>query len=331
MKKLQQLFAFIIFVTVTSCNKTEPKLLTDNYDIVFVKGESTRISDVCNVLLKKPNGETQKIESFDYDSNYDSDTLLCTNISATNSFRYIDSLPLPNGFGIIRKKYSAFQNHFKKLDGSSGDLSYFRYFLSEKDSTISVIRELWDDNGWGKREIKTPAIETFKMNLSFVHQTESLASENSTTETNKPNDKESFQGQELKDGEKIIKITWGMENKSKLNQDVGDNEFRFASKPCVVPNGKKWILLYINEDFTYDKGQVVGSIPFLFFDNKQDKIYNRRFSNANNIQLAKAKDENFKYYSGSTIKAVSSRHTGKGAVSDFINYTGEMWFLEVNN
>lgn len=330
MKKIKPLFTVIIFITIISCNKTEPKHLTDNYEIIFVKGESGSMRDSCNVLIKKTNGEIQKIESFDYDTNIEPDTFLCKNISATNNYRYIDSLPLPNGIGIIRKKYSAFRIHFQQPNSNQGDISYIRYFLSEKDSSISVVREIWEEPmGSGERNCIMPSVEVFKINLATVpHKSD----ENITTEELHKSDdgEESFQGQKLKEGEKIIKINWGMENKTKLNMDIGDNEVRFASKPFVVPNGKKWILLYINEDFSFENGQVVGSIPLLFFDNKQDKFYNRRFSNPNNIQLAKAKDENFKYYAGSTIEAISSRHTGKGNGGNFINYTGDMWFLEVS-
>lgn len=139
-----------------------------------------------------------------------------------------------------------------------------------------------------------------------------------------------FQGEELKKGEKIIKINWGMENKTRLNTDMSDDEVRFTSKPCIVPSGKKWVLLYINEDFTFESGNVVSSIPYLFIDKNEEKFSNRRFSNPNNIHLAQAKDENFKYYSNSTIKAISSRRKGTGLGGNFIDYKGEIWFLEVN-
>lgn len=46
-----------------------------------------------------------------------------------------------------------------------------------------------------------------------------------------------------------------------------------------------------------------------------------------NLLRSRVKEENFKYYSGSTIKAISSRTNGKGVGDDFIEYKGEMWFL----
>lgn len=140
-----------------------------------------------------------------------------------------------------------------------------------------------------------------------------------------------FQGQTLKNGEKIIKISWGKENTTSYNTDMSYSGFRYASKPLTVTNGKKWILLYINEDYTFSAGHVVGSIPDLYIDNKQNRIGNRRFSNKDNINLSRAKDENIKIYSNSTIKGISSRPNGKGVGDDYVDYKGEMWFLEIND
>ena len=140
-----------------------------------------------------------------------------------------------------------------------------------------------------------------------------------------------FKGQALKKGEKVIKINWGKENRANYTRDMSYSGSRYASESLTVPNGKKWILLYINEDFTFKSGQVVGSVPDLFIDNKEEEINNRRFSNPNNINLSRAKDENLKYYSGSKLKAISSRTNGKGLGDDFIEYKGELWFLEIND
>ena len=146
-----------------------------------------------------------------------------------------------------------------------------------------------------------------------------------------PNKGKEFQGQTLKAGEKIIKINWGKENKINYTSDMTYNGPRYASNILIVPNGKKWILLYLNEDITYESGNVIGAVPDLFIDNIEAEIHNRRFSNPNNINLSKAKDENFKYYSGSKIKAISSRNDGKGVGDNFIDYKGELWFLEIND
>lgn len=140
-----------------------------------------------------------------------------------------------------------------------------------------------------------------------------------------------FQGQTLKNGEKIIKINWSKENTTNYSRDMSYSGSRYASKSLTVPNGKKWVLLYINEDFTFESGNVVGSVPDLFIDNKKEEIHSRLFSDANNINLSRAKDENFKYYSGSTIKAISSRTNGNAVGDDFIEYKGEIWFLEIND
>ena len=134
-----------------------------------------------------------------------------------------------------------------------------------------------------------------------------------------------------KQGAEIILVFYhmGVENitePTKLQNDA----VRFASQQIIVPKGKKWILLYINEDYTWDDKLVVSSIPYLLIDKKEEKFGNRRFSNPNDIHLARAKDENFRYYSGTTIKTVSSRFQGTGYGNGFIDYKGEMWFLEIN-
>jgi sporulation protein YlmC with PRC-barrel domain len=140
-----------------------------------------------------------------------------------------------------------------------------------------------------------------------------------------------FKGQPLKVGEKIIKMSWNKENVTNYDTDMSYSGVRYASKSSKVPLGKKWVLLYIDEDFTFESGHVVGSVPDLFIDNKNNRINNRRFSNENDINLSKAKDENIKIYSGSTVKAISSRTNGRGVGDNFIEYHGELWFLEIND
>lgn len=156
-------------------------------------------------------------------------------------------------------------------------------------------------------------------------------SSSSIEEVLNQSDNNEFQGQTLKNGEKIIKINWDKEIQTNYSRDMSYSGSRYASKSLIVPNGKKWILLYINEDFTFESGQVVGSVPDLFIDNTRNEIGNRRFSDENNINLSKAKDENIKTYSGSTIKAISSRTNGNGPGDNYIEYKGEMWFLEIND
>jgi sporulation protein YlmC with PRC-barrel domain len=143
----------------------------------------------------------------------------------------------------------------------------------------------------------------------------------------------SFKGQTLKEGEKVIKINWGKENKTSYRSDWSGYS-RYASNSLTVPNGKKWILLYINEVFTFESGQALNSVPDFYIDKREYEINNRRFSDENNINLPRAKDENIKIYSGSTIKAISSRVNGKNRGMlvgvEFIEYKGDMWFLEIN-
>jgi uncharacterized protein (TIGR02145 family) len=152
-------------------------------------------------------------------------------------------------------------------------------------------------------------------------------------ELNSTSDKESnvFKGQTLKSGERIVKINWGKENKVKYTKDIFDDETRYSSKSLIVPNGKKWILIYIKETYTFESGSWVSVVPDLFIDNEQHKIGHIGFSDENNINLSRAKDENIKIYSASSVKAVSSRTNGKRVGDNFIDYKGEMWFLEIND
>ncbi|WP_396169719.1 YARHG domain-containing protein [Flavobacterium sp.] len=166
--------------------------------------------------------------------------------------------------------------------------------------------------------------EIEKSNIALLNGTNDL-------DSNNPEQPGYFKGQTLKTGEKIIKINWGKENKTNYTRDMSYSGYRYASKSLKVPNGKKWILIYINEDFTFESGHVVGSVPDLFIDNRTHEIGNRRFSNLNNINPSRARDENIKIYSGSTVKAISSRTNGKGVGDNFIEYFGEMWLLEIND
>lgn len=139
-----------------------------------------------------------------------------------------------------------------------------------------------------------------------------------------------FNGQSLKDGERILKVYWRNENTCYLKIDMGEC-CRYCSEELIVPKGKKWILIYIDEDFTYENNFILGAVPELIIDGQNEVIYGRQFSNIKKIHLAKARDENYKYYSGSKVKCISSRRQGKLAPSgNFIDYIGTVWFLEVN-
>ena len=197
----------------------------------------------------------------------------------------------------------------KKYEYNNGKIQCDNELLELTDNSLHFINE--DDDGF----------YPFNRSKSTVSIDEIL----------NPNGETEFQGQKLKSGEKIIKINWGKENKTNYTRDMSYNGPRYSSNVLIVPNGKKWILLYLNEDITYEGGNVIGAVPDLFIDDIEAEIYNRRFSNPNNINLSRAKDENFKYYSGSKIKAISSRKDGKGIGDNFIDYKGELWFLEIND
>jgi len=157
----------------------------------------------------------------------------------------------------------------------------------------------------------------------------------SNTSTNQSNSEVSnFQGQPLKVGEKVIKLQWKKEFTTYLVIDETHSTIgsRYSSQLYNVPEGKKWVLLYLSEDFIFDSGSVVTTVPYLHVNGEQDDNSRvKKYLNKNDVNLSKAKDENLKYYSRSTIKAISTRANNNGLPgNNFVDYNGEMWFLEVN-
>lgn len=141
-----------------------------------------------------------------------------------------------------------------------------------------------------------------------------------------------FKGQKLEPGEKIIKVNWAMENKTNFTNDYDKDKDRFSSKTMRVPNGKIWILLYLDERYIFESGSNLYIVPNLFINNvKMEWKYRRKFSKKNNINISKAKIENVTFYPNESIIAISDRQKGKGYGEDFIDYNGEMWFLETTN
>jgi hypothetical protein len=144
---------------------------------------------------------------------------------------------------------------------------------------------------------------------------------------------EYFEGQPLKAGEKIIKIQWGKENTTNLIMDNYNpiKGKRYCSKNIIVPNGKKWILLYILEDYHTNNGTHVWGKPYLYINNeRENEIYKDRYYDyKENINLLKAKDENLKYYSGTSIQCVANSKDVP-IKNEYNDYIGEIWFLEVS-
>src|ERR1700743_310932 len=116
--------------------------------------------------------------------------------------------------------------------------------------------------------------------------------------------RETFEGQELKDGEKIIKINWGTENTVHLARDYYGGHY--ASKSRIIPSGKKWVLLYAKEDYTYSKS-TISVVPLVGYDKNVDNSIDASYGSNDNINLSRAKDENRKYYSGTRIIGIADR------------------------
>lgn len=132
-----------------------------------------------------------------------------------------------------------------------------------------------------------------------------------------------FQGQKLEVNERVVKINWEMENTTNLTKDYG-NKLRYSSEKIKVPNGKVWVLLYINEHYNSNDGANITSVPILFVDNKSiDWTYGRNLSHVENILLSKSKIENIIFHSNQSIIAISDFQN-----DEEVQYYGEMWFLE---
>jgi hypothetical protein len=137
-----------------------------------------------------------------------------------------------------------------------------------------------------------------------------------------------FQNQQLKEGEQIIKIHWGMDNVVKYERDY--DGVRYTTNNIKVPNGKKWVLLYMVESYWYDSGLQLQLMPDIFIDGKDMGSFDKGFADSTTINLSRAKDKWFKVYSNSTILCVSSRRTGVANGGNFTRYVGDIWFLEMN-
>lgn len=147
-------------------------------------------------------------------------------------------------------------------------------------------------------------------------------------EINNGNEINYFNGERLNDSEKIVKLNWEMENKINLESDW-DNDPRFSSNTLKVPNGKVWVLIYIDEHYYFESGLQLDLIPMLFVNNtKLNWVYRRSFSDKKNINISKSKVENLIFQSNQTIQAISDRQKSNTVGEDFSQYSGEMWFLE---
>ncbi len=225
--------------------------------------------------------------------------------------------------GKKRYKYDENNSIIEEIEINAGKESVKRtsYKYDDKGNWIKQYDENGDEQ-YPKREIEY--YETKSSSPIIEKQT----NDNIDEEQNSASQGEIFQGQKLKDGEKIIEIEWSKEIKTNYTTDFEGP--RYSSKTLTVPYGKKWILLYIDEDYTYEGGSVIASVPDLFIDNKMEDFRDRRFSKPDNIHLSRAKDENLIIYSKSTVKGISSRQNNKGYGGDYIEYIGKMWFLEIN-
>ena len=139
-------------------------------------------------------------------------------------------------------------------------------------------------------------------------------------------------GIKLNPNEKVVKLKWRMENETNLTSDYSDDGPRFKSNLYRVPSGKYWVLIYINENYYDDYGDLrFWYIPYLFIDSKElEWTYGYKFSNFEKITLKTAKIQNLMFYPNQTIKGISRIKKGE-SYREFDSYDGELWFLELSN
>jgi len=326
MRSLNLLSFLIISLLLISCRNTENKKDSNNYEIVFVKGEKSGIYDeVCNVLIKQPNGQTQVLERFACDASMQgTDTLLYKDITKTKDFSYIDSLKIPVGYGTVLKQCAAIQNYTQITNPASEDITFFRYILFKRDNTISLVKELWEDNSFTKKCMESSK-EIYSVNL--LENGKNLNKNIAESTNDKVPENSTFQNQPLKAGERIVVIKWEMQNTVEIRPHDGGH---YCSNVNVVPTGKKWVLLYNIERIKFSNGSEMMECPMISIDGQiEDNIlYGKDYENTN---LDKMRDKALRFYSGSKIMGIDNdaenSRRGRGTVSE----SGELCFLEINS
>lgn len=223
-----------------------------------------------------------------------------------------------------KKNYAVEENSYNLADPTLTEQNYIVLFDTNFEK-ISETFETKNSNG----EISDEKFELY--NLENYKNIEEIISKLGLQEfynSIKPDEPGYFQNQKLGNGEKIIKVEWGMENTTNFERDhsYNDENPRYSSKTMRVPNGKVWILLYIDEYYLFENSFEIYNIPYLFVNNKtiEWSNYKRIFSEAHNIDVSKSKVENLIFYPGETIIGVSRDQKSK----NLIEYKGWLWFLE---
>ncbi len=195
MKRLNLFSIIVISMVLISCSNKDKRNENNNYEVNFAAGGKTKFgNDICNVLLKSPSGQSQVIERFECEATvHGTDSLLLKDITGTKDFSYIDSLKIPDGYGTVLKQYAAIQNYNQVTNPASDDITFFRYILFKKDNTLSLVKELWEDNSF-KKVCTDPAKEIYKVDLLAKESTNgkgdsstSNVPENSTSQNQNSN------------------------------------------------------------------------------------------------------------------------------------------------
>ena len=197
-------------------------------------------------------------------------------------------------------------------------LSFFYFSLpliSESHNSLTSIGEIFkiiNSNIFEKKDNSINGFDKIKK-VSSLNQEENSIS----------NSKEYFHGYQLKEGERIIKIDWGMERTRSFNN--GDY---YVSDEYFVPQGKKWILLCSRQDSESDKflGHVKSSTTAII--GFRGNLTAEKYYYLENIDVGKAKDNNYKFYSGEKIIGKSLYETPSIYSGNIIEFHGELIFLE---
>ncbi len=220
----------------------------------------------------------------------------------------------------------------------------YKALIFLNDGKIST-EEFWiDDIKKDKKSIleyfKTNDL-SFEENVTIEDKTKKFVGDLTITElmevfginyTSNAEESNYFNGSKLKTGERIIQVTYNQDLTITTNYGL-----YYRTKSLTVPNGKKWILVYAQDEYFFPSGSSVYEISEVSINGKIETFLTdfggrndgRNYFYSKNINIAKAKDENMKLYSGDVVFAISRRKVDDAVKYD--RYGGEICFLEVND
>lgn len=285
-----------------------------------------------DVLVENGDSKTIKLESFELGDMELAPELIGKNISNDSAYAFIKNLKYPQGFGTPIQQYCVLTDYIQVVNPVNYEYSFYRYILFEENGKFNVVREYW---------ISDSKNSTCDMNAKLVYSTDipskNILKENITTISEAVSSYDGvFEGQEIKQGERVIKLYWDNQKQTavwnvnrygNLNNTMGIKIKRHCSDLVTVPQGKKWIVLYGIINYKFNKSDKLKTVygPEIKIDNGRtlEPWYLEKHDKG--ISFAEAKDTKVKIYAGSKIRGFITPDYER---ADYSN--AEVYFLEVN-